>query len=55
MASWPLARVAGQVASPLPIGGISPTIGLYGTTNTSRCSGLDIAGSFGAIWTCGPQ
>src|SRR5207253_7056735 len=34
--------VAGQVAWPSLIGGISPTIGLYGATNTSRWSGLDM-------------
>src|SRR5437773_3823609 len=34
--------VAGQVALPSLIGGISPTIGLYGATNVSRWSGLDM-------------
>jgi hypothetical protein len=49
---WPLiseTEVAGQVASPAPIGAISPTIGLHGTTNTSRCSGLDVAAPFRVI------
>src|SRR5712664_114995 len=36
-------EVAGQVGSPLLIGGISPVIGLYRTTKRSRCSGLDMA------------
>src|SRR5712692_10600005 len=39
-------EVAGHVASPSPIGAISPSIGLYGTTNTSRHSGLDMPAPF---------
>ena len=43
-------EVAGQVASPLPIEGIRAVIGRYGTTKTSRASGLDMAVPFQAMW-----
>src|SRR6516164_4468502 len=42
----PWSEVAGQVASPLPIRGIRAVIGRYGTTKTSRASGLGMAGPF---------
>ena len=41
-------QIAVQVASPSPIDATDPTIGLYGATNTSRLSGLDMAAPFSA-------
>jgi hypothetical protein len=45
-------EVAGHVASPSPIGATSPTIGLYGTTNTSRLSGLVVTVRLLTWWSC---
>src|SRR5216683_5141698 len=44
-------EVAGHVALPSLMGATSATIGLYGTTNTSSCSGLDMTFPLGRFKT----